>query len=210
MMEVVLKGIIIGIIVSAPMGPTGVLCVQRALNKGRWHGFVTGLGAVFSDLIYALVAMWGLGIVVNFIELHKISFQIAGSVFLFLFSYLIFKSNPSRILSHKPLSPTPYWKDFISSFFITLSNVGILFFYIVLYARFNFIGISQSTLQNVVGVIAIGIGAILWWFGITSLIHHVRDYFNIRQLRVFNLCLGFLLLLIGIIGLVAGVIEIVS
>ena len=53
MLGIVSKGIIIGVLVSAPMGPIGMLCIQRTLNKGRWHGFVTGLGAALSDVIYA-------------------------------------------------------------------------------------------------------------------------------------------------------------
>ena len=48
----IFKGILIGMIASAPMGPVGVLCVQRTLNKGRWYGFVTGVGAALSDIIY--------------------------------------------------------------------------------------------------------------------------------------------------------------
>ena len=53
--DIVFKGILIGLIASAPMGPVGVLCVQRTLNKGRWYGFITGIGAAVSDMIYALV-----------------------------------------------------------------------------------------------------------------------------------------------------------
>ena len=53
--DIVFKGILIGLIASAPMGPVGVLCVQLTLNKGRWYGFITGIGAAVSDMIYALV-----------------------------------------------------------------------------------------------------------------------------------------------------------
>ena len=49
MLGLISKGIVIGVLVSAPMGPIGMLCIQRTLNKGRWHGFVTGLGAALSD-----------------------------------------------------------------------------------------------------------------------------------------------------------------
>ena len=58
-LDIVFKGMLIGIIASAPMGPVGVLCVQRTLNKGRWFGFVTGVGASVSDMIYAGIT--GLG-----------------------------------------------------------------------------------------------------------------------------------------------------
>ena len=54
-LEIVVKGMIIGIVASAPMGPVGVLCIQRTLNKGRAYGFVTGTGAALSDILYALL-----------------------------------------------------------------------------------------------------------------------------------------------------------
>ena len=53
-LDFVFKGILIGVIASAPMGPVGILCIQRTLNKGRWYGFVTGIGAACSDIVYAL------------------------------------------------------------------------------------------------------------------------------------------------------------
>ncbi|MBO7281577.1 MAG: hypothetical protein J6V00_10505, partial [Bacteroidaceae bacterium] len=58
--ETIVKGLIIGIVASAPMGPVGVLCIQRTLNKGRIYGLVTGLGAAISDIIYALITGYGL------------------------------------------------------------------------------------------------------------------------------------------------------
>ena len=61
MLGIVSKGIIIGVLVSAPMGPIGMLCIQRTLNKGRWHGFVTGLGAALSDVIYAALTCLSCG-----------------------------------------------------------------------------------------------------------------------------------------------------
>lgn len=66
-LELIIKGIIIGIAASAPMGP-GILCVQRTQKKGRWYGFATGVGASISDLIYALISGFGMSFVVNFIN----------------------------------------------------------------------------------------------------------------------------------------------
>ena len=63
-LDFIFKGLLIGIISSAPMGPVGILCIQRTLNKGRWYGFVTGIGAAISDTIYALIV--GLGMSFNY------------------------------------------------------------------------------------------------------------------------------------------------
>ena len=66
-LDLIIKGLLIGVVASAPMGPVGVLCIQRTLNKGRWYGFVTGIGAAFSDIIYALITGFGMSFVVDFI-----------------------------------------------------------------------------------------------------------------------------------------------
>ena len=101
MLGLIIKGIIIGILVSAPMGPIGMLCIRRTLYKGRWHGFVTGLGAALSDVIYAALTCLGMGVVVNFIEANQAPLQLTGSIVLGIFGFYIFRSNPTRSLQKK-------------------------------------------------------------------------------------------------------------
>ena len=97
-LDLLCKGVLIGILVSAPMGPVGVLCVQRTLNKGRWFGFVTGIGACLSDFIYALITGLGMSFVMDFISnSHYIYIlQISASVILMLFGLYSFRSNPMK------------------------------------------------------------------------------------------------------------------
>lgn len=69
------KGFIIGVIVSAPLGPVGVLCIQRTLNKGRWYGFVTGIGAAMSDIFYALLTGYGMSFVFDYVNKNIFTFS---------------------------------------------------------------------------------------------------------------------------------------
>lgn len=66
--DILWKGFIIGVVVSAPLGPVGVLCIQRTLNKGRWYGFITGLGASLSDIAYALLTGYGMSFVFDYVN----------------------------------------------------------------------------------------------------------------------------------------------
>ena len=75
--DILWKGFIIGVIVSAPLGPVGVLCIQRTLNKGRWYGFVTGIGASLSDIAYALLTGYGMSFVFDYV--NKTSFTCSFS-----------------------------------------------------------------------------------------------------------------------------------
>ena len=78
--DILVKGFIIGVVVSAPLGPVGVLCIQRTLNKGRWYGFVTGLGASLSDIAYALLTGYGMSFVSDYINKGSFYLQLLGSV----------------------------------------------------------------------------------------------------------------------------------
>ena len=93
-LDLLVKGFIIGVVVSAPLGPVGVLCIQRTLNKGRWYGFVTGLGASLSDIAYALLTGYGMSFMFDFIAANQMYLQLLGSVMLLGFGIYTFRSNP--------------------------------------------------------------------------------------------------------------------
>ena len=95
LLHMVFSGLAIGIIVSAPMGPVGILCIQRTLNKGRWSGFYTGVGAALSDIFYCLLTGFGLSFIEGFLDRHQEIIQIIGSVVLIGFAIYLFKKNPS-------------------------------------------------------------------------------------------------------------------
>ena len=86
-LDFIFKGIIIGVIASAPMGPVGILCIQRTLNKGRWFGFVTGVGAAFSDIVYALFTGLGMSFVMDIVNnaQNKFYLQIFGGLLILVF-----------------------------------------------------------------------------------------------------------------------------
>ena len=79
---IVLRGMAIGLLISAPMGPIGMLCIQRTLNKGRWPAFFTGVGAALSDLIYCLLTGLCLSFITDFVETNQLLLQIIGSLVL--------------------------------------------------------------------------------------------------------------------------------
>jgi len=209
MIETILKGLFIGILVSAPMGPIGVLCVQRTLHEGRFHGFISGIGASISDLIYAIISGLGVSIIMDFILENHYPLQIIGSLLLLLVGYFIYQSNPVKKLLKQDDQKSPYWKNLVSSFFLNLSNIGILFFFIAMFARFNFITPGNAS-RNIAGILCIGLGAVLWWFFISTLVDKVRSRFNPRGLKVFNNILGVVLIIIGVVGLISGTYSMIS
>ena len=97
MFTTVLTGILVGLCVSVPVGPLGVLCIQRTITRGRWHGIATGLGATTSDLVYALLVGFSMGFIIEFIEAHQLIIQLIGSIIIgflvYIFTPTIHKNN---------------------------------------------------------------------------------------------------------------------
>ena len=200
MLGLVSKGYLIGVLVSAPMGPIGMLCIQRTLSKGRRHGFITGLGAALSDIIYAALTCLCMGMVVSFVEANQRPLQLLGSIVLALFGVYLFRSNPVRNLRKRKEKKLSFTQDFITAFLFTFSNMLIVLLYIGLFARFGFVLPEHSVWMILAGIGGIGIGAIVWWFLITYFISKLRRWFNVRGIWLMNKIVGSVIMIVSIIG----------
>lgn len=199
------RAIIIGILISAPMGPIGVLCIQRTLNKGRGSGFFTGVGAAFSDIFYCLITGLGLSFVTDFITKNQYILQIIGSCVIIAYAIYLFVSNPSKQLKSPEEQGHNYIKDFYTGFLFTVSNPLIIFLIIGLLARFSIMKEEYNHFHYAAGYIAIFIGAIFWWWFITLIVNKARKKFNLRSMRIMNRCIAIILFLMATVGLVTGI-----
>lgn len=202
---IMLRGLLIGVLISAPMGPIGVLCIQRTLSKGRWPAFFTGMGAGLSDLIYCLLTGLGLSFVTDFIETNQDPLQVAGSLVLIGYAIYLFCSSPSGSLRDPQTQPTSYWKDFVTGFLLTFSNPLILLFIIGLFARFSFLAPQFQAYHYVVGYISIFGGAMLWWLFVTWFVNKVRKRFNLRSMWLLNRIIAIILMVMATVGLIFGI-----
>ena len=202
-LDFVFKGILIGIMASAPMGPVGVLCIQRTLNKGRWYGFITGIGACVSDFIYALFTGLGMSFMMNFVgnERNRFLLQISGSVVLLLFGIYCYRSNPTRNIhkSNKTQNGTLV-DNGVTAFLVTLSNPLIIFLFIFLFAQFAFV-VPNRPIEMTVGYASIVGGALLWWFGLSWLIDKVRGKFDDTGILIINRVVGCIVIIFSVIML---------
>lgn len=201
-LDILVKGFIIGVVVSAPLGPVGVLCIQRTLNKGRWYGFITGLGACVSDIAYALLTGYGMSFVFDYINKNIFYLQLLGSVMLLLFGLYTFRSNPVRSIRPASGSKGTYLHNFITAFVVTLSNPLIIFLFIGLFARLAFVQVGVLVFEEITGYLAIALGALTWWLGITFFVNKVRNKFNLRGIWMLNRIIGSVVMVVSVVALI--------
>ena len=207
--ELILKGFLIGVVVSAPLGPVGVMCIRRTLNKGRWHGFMTGMGASMSDLLYAVVTAFGMSFVYDFInnEHNMFVLQLVGCLLLFVFGLYTFRSNPHayRTDPMAKLHTVPATKgklayNFITGFVVTISNPLIVLLFVAMFARFSFVLPEVGVPERISGYAAIWVGAVAWWFIITYAVNKLRACFDVRGIWLLNRIIGSVVMLFGVLG----------
>jgi len=192
-----LNGLIIGFSASAPLGPIGVLCIQKTINKGRLSGIVSGLGAASADTVFAIISGFGLTIISNFITTQQTFLRICGGIILIYLGIKIFITNPG-IQIRKQSKDKKIFNDFISIFFLTISNPITLFVFAAVFAGFGIVkGESNfsSIFELVFGVL---IGATIWWTILTTFINMFRSKIRLRRLLWINKISGVLIVIFGI------------
>ena len=198
--ETVIKGIVIGLSISVPLGPIGMLCIQRTLNHGRKYGFITGLGATTSDLLYSVITLFFLSFVIGFIDEYRFILELTGSLIILGFGLWIFRSNPVSQPRPDEKYEHSLFSDYATSFALTLSNPLILFVLIALFARFDFVTTETTLWVLIAGLASVLIGATLWWNLLTFSVNHFRNKFNFRGLKLINRITGVIIMLIGVAG----------
>lgn len=204
-LDFVFKGMLIGIIASAPMGPVGILCVQRTLNKGRWYGFVTGVGAAASDMLYAGITGIGMSFITDFVNdpTYRFYLQVIGSVVLLLFGFYTYRNDPLKKMRQSGKQKGSLWYNAWTAFLLTLSNPLIIILFGALFAQFAFA--PSNAFDMMVSFLSVAGGALLWWYGLTWLIDKIRAKFDNNGIRLINQIIGAIVILVSVIILLGTV-----
>ncbi len=155
------KGMIIGFSIAAPVGPVGMLCIQRTLAYGRLSGLLSGLGAATADMFYGLIAGLGLTVLSGFLMAGQFWIRLVGIVFLI---YLGVKALISRPASEQASTgKTSLWGAYFSTLGLTLTNpITVLSFLGILSAAG--VGIENpGALLVIFFVVGVFTGSALWW-----------------------------------------------
>jgi len=205
--EFLYKGLILGFSVAAPVGPIGVLCINRTINKNFAAGFVSGLGAATADLLYGLVAGLGLTVISTFLIDQKLWIQIIGLIFLIYIGIktIIKKDNE---LEFKSLTDKGLLKDYFSTLALTITNPMTILFFIAVFAGLglsNTINGFYPVIQLIAGVF---IGSSIWWLILSGITAKLKTRISKKILKKIDLLSGILILFFGLLILMNLITEI--
>lgn len=195
MLELFIKGALIGLSIAAPVGPIGVLCINRTLSAGLMVGLLTGLGAAVADAIYGCIAGFGLVAVSTFLLSQQLLIKLIGGAFLLYLGLKTFFAS-SQLKSINDNASTP-WQDFSSTLFLTLTNPATIISFIAIYSSLGIVESNANYSEALVIVLGVFLGSLAWWvmlsIGISLIRHKLSDAF-VKWINRFS---GIILIVFG-------------
>ena len=190
------KGFIIGFSIAAPVGPIGILCIQRTLAGGNVQGLVTGLGAATADAIYGFIAAFGLTFISNFLVEQSIWIRLIGGLFLCYLGIKAFLSKPQSPV--RSVANRNTISSYGTTFFLTLTNPMTILFFAGVFAGLGMVNESIQYTSAGLMVIGVFIGSGAWWLILSSATGILRNKINERKLAWVNKISGFVILAFGL------------
>ena len=199
--ELILKGMAIGFLAAAPTGPSGVLVIPRTLNKGRWKGFLTGLGVSISDAIYIMITMMCLSLVLGYLEDSTIALvvKLVGCALLLVFGITTVRNNPLAASKEVKVKKDSIWQIMLTGFGVAIVNPLVVFFYMGLFAFFSLPVDDFSTDVKMQTYLFVLMGDVCWWLTLSTLINKLRNRFDLRGLWMINRVLGTILIVAAVV-----------
>jgi threonine/homoserine/homoserine lactone efflux protein len=134
-------------VLMASPGPGTFAVMARGLGSGFTHAFSMGMGMVLGDLIYVLIAIFGLSTIASMMGDVFVVIKYIGGGYLIYLGVKIFTSKPSNQAIKSSISKS-YFKDFISGFLICISNPKVILFYLGFLP--TFVDLNTLSLKDIV------------------------------------------------------------
>lgn len=206
--EFFFKGILVGLAIAAPVGPTALIIVRRTLTRGWRSGCATGCGAGTADAIYGFVAAFGLTLVGGFLYDHRSWLAFIGGGLLCVLGIQSWLAHPTEKSVRDPgraLGIGGLIREFVTILMLTLANpMTILSFAAVIVA----IGATPEDSEQISDpfvdypkmmalVVGVFIGSVAWWFMLVAVSGFARRRLSDAWLHHFNRISAAGLLLFG-------------
>jgi threonine/homoserine/homoserine lactone efflux protein len=201
-MHVLGKGLLIGFVIAAPVGPIGVLCARRTLMHGRRAGFFSGMGAATADAIYGFIAAFGLTVVSDMLISRQFWLRLLGGAVLCVLGVKTLMSEPQE---KKDISKSikRYAGMYTSTFLLTLTNPMTIFSFAAVFAGLGLAGAKGSAESAGILVLGVFLGSGFWWLSLVSILTLFKKRFRHHELQWVNRLAGIMITGFGVFVLLS-------
>jgi len=196
-----LRGILIGFSIAAPVGPIGVLCIRRTLAEGLATGLVSGFGAATADAIYGCIAGFGLTLITHFLTDQQVWLRLFGGAFLCYLGIKTVLSRPAKQAASAKGSDLA--GAYGSTFLLTLTNPMTILSFAAVFAGLGLASANGRYASAGILVLGVFTGSALWWLTLSCGVSLLRSRFDVRRLEWVNRISGVVITGFGVVALLS-------
>ncbi len=220
MLLIFLEGLLLGLSIAVPVGPIGVLCIRRTLERGQLIGLTSGLGAATADGFYGGVAGFGLTAIADFLTTQSAWLRIGGGLFLCYLGITTFLKKPAdpstlrslrdsstavddtvdKVVDAKSL-PRSLTTAYSSTLALTLTNPATILSFAAIFAGLGIVESGQDYATSGVLVAGVFLGSALWWIFLSGTVNLLRSHVTPTRMRWLNRISGTVILVFGVVAL---------
>jgi threonine/homoserine/homoserine lactone efflux protein len=171
----------IGLSIAAPVGPIGLLVIQRTLRHGRAVGLATGLGAAGADAAYGAVGAFGVTALIAALQALRVPLALVGGGFLLWLAWRTWRASARPVQAGEEAEPAAAPSlpaSFVGTLLLTLSNPATILSFVAIFgALAGSLQAPASPWLMVAGVLA---GSALWWLLLCAAVGALRSRFDAR------------------------------
>jgi threonine/homoserine/homoserine lactone efflux protein len=175
-----LQGVLMGLVVAVPVGPLGLLCINRALMLGPTCGLFSGLGVATADALAAGLAALGITLISGFLSAHQLILRLLGGAFLCYFGYKIYETEPVTRAPIKNINGL--LSAYATTFLLTFSNPLTILSFVAIYAGWHVPSLDGHYVAAATLTVGVFTGSALWWVGLFLGLTTFHERFNLRFL----------------------------
>ena len=194
-----LRGLLLGFAIAAPVGPIGVLCIRRTLAEGRAAGLVSGLGAATADAVYGCVAAFGLTFISSLLVGQQGWIRLVGGLFLCYLGLKTFLATPAE--EPAVARDGGLLGDYASTFFLTLTNPMTILSFTAIFAGLGIGSAAGNYASAALLVLGVFTGSALWWLILSGGVSMFRTKLGVTSLRWVNRISGMIIVGFGLLAL---------
>ena len=200
-------GVVIGLIVAAPIGPVNLICIRRTFFYGPLNGFFAGLGAALGDGMYAIVTAFGITAISQWIEGYLTILKLGGGLMLIGFGLHIFRADVALLRDSEGVpvrdqASASLTRTILSTFALTIANPATFFGFTALFAGLGGLtGRHASFVDAAITVVGVITGSTIWWFTLTTLVGIFHRHIDSGVMRNINHFFGMAVTLFGVLVL---------
>lgn len=199
--NLLIRGIIIGFSIAAPVGPIGVLVIRRTLAEGRLIGLITGMGAATADALYGLIGALGLTVVSTLLLGGQLWMRLIGGLFLCYLGVRTFFASPAE--NPAAVTGATHARAYLATVLLTLTNPTTILSFAAIFAGLG-AGMSEGGYGAVfVLVLGVFVGSALWWLLLSGGVSLVRGRLTPQALRWVNRVSGTIIAIFGALVLLS-------